>query len=131
MTLDELNALIWGEFPEHAPHHRVIAAAPDALSLAVDSADLRRGPGGSVSGPDQLQLADLAGYALLKYRAGPHSSIRLRSAHLSCLYAPAPGVLTARAALLKHAKRNAEVRVDLLDQEARLAASASLLFSVR
>ncbi|MFD4372977.1 PaaI family thioesterase [Streptomyces sp. NPDC058486] len=131
MTVDELNALMWGEFPEHGPHHRVTTVSADALALAVDSAFLRRGPGGTVSGPDQLQLADLAGYALLKYRMGPASSIRLRSASLSYLDAPAPGVLTARAHLLKHAKRNAEVRVDLLDPGARLASTATLLFSVR
>ncbi|MFF1508226.1 hypothetical protein [Streptomyces sp. NPDC058326] len=129
MNAEQLNALMWSRFPEHAPHHTVTEVDADALTMTADSAFLRKGPGGTVSGPDQLQLADLAGYALLTFRMGPESSVRLRSASLSCLEAPTPGVLTARACLLRHAKRNAEVRIDVFG--ARLACTASLLFSVR
>ncbi|MFF5789126.1 hypothetical protein ACFY8P_29650 [Streptomyces sp. NPDC012693] len=131
MNAEQLNALLWGRFPEHAPHHTVTEVRPDALTMTADSAFLRKGPGGGVSGPDQLQLADLAGYALLTYRMGPESSIRLRSAHMSCLETPPPGVLTARASLLRHAKRNAEVRIDIAGGGAGPTATASLLFSIR
>ncbi|MFP8885403.1 MULTISPECIES: PaaI family thioesterase [Streptomyces] len=129
---DDINALIGKEFPWLASDHVVAAVTEDRLVMEARSKSLERGPAeGTVSGPAQFRMADLAGYLLIKHRSGADCSVRLRTVSLSCLDAPAPGVLTARATMLRHSKRNAEVRVDICDARDNRICAASLLYSVR
>ncbi|MFI1968454.1 hypothetical protein BLA24_13995 [Streptomyces cinnamoneus] len=132
MTAAHMNDLIGKEFPWLAASHVVTAVEDDRLTLQADTRFLEAGPpGGTISGPDQMRLADLAGYLLIKHRVGHESSIRLRTMSMSFLQAPVPGALTAQVVLLRQSKRNTEVRADVVDATAGTVCAGSLLFSVR
>ncbi|GGR38377.1 PaaI family thioesterase [Streptomyces netropsis] len=129
-ALDALNDLLAREFP-YLADHRVTELTDRGLTMRADPTGFQIRPGGTVSGPDQMRIADYAGYALVKHTAGHTLSVLLRNVSLSFLEAPAPRALTARATLLKLGKRTAEVRGDVLDDTRRLVATAALTYTVR
>lgn len=99
------------------------------LGLAVDDSHLR--PGGTISGPVLMTLADTAMYFLLLARLGPLELAVTTSLHIDFLRRPEPRHLTAKAELLKLGKTLAVGRVTLtVGDDPRPVAHASVTYAL-
>lgn len=108
MTAAEVQAFIAAEFPqviEEAGELTVEAA--DArharVRLAVGRRHLR--PGGTVSGPTQFFLADVAAFIAVLAAIGPVGLAVTTSANINFLRKPEPADLVAETRILKRGKR--------------------------
>jgi uncharacterized protein (TIGR00369 family) len=108
MTAEEVMAFLDREFPQihiggrvyaidEVGHHRAL------LRLTASEAHLR--PGGTVSGPSMMALADLAMYVALLASVGPVGLAVTTSFNINFLRKPAPGALLGDCRLLKLGKR--------------------------
>lgn len=88
-----------------------INAAGVRMRAVYDDRFLR--PGGTVSGPVLMGLADAAVYALVLSRIGPVELAVTTSLSINFLRRPAPGDVLADARLLKLGKRLAVAEVTL------------------
>ena len=70
-------------------------------------------PGGTVSGPVMMGLADAAVYALILSRIGPVELAVTTNLSINFLRKPSPGDLLARASMLKLGKRLAIAEVSI------------------
>lgn len=70
VTADEINAFYRAEFPGGAAADRIVEVRENyaRLRFAVDANNIR--PGGYISGPTQMGLADSAAYAAIFTRLG-------------------------------------------------------------
>ncbi|MEE9334811.1 MAG: PaaI family thioesterase [Granulosicoccaceae bacterium] len=74
-------------------------------------------PGGTVSGPVMMALADAAMYALVLSRIGPVELAVTTNLSINFLSRPLPGDITAQARLLKLGKRLAVGEVSLYSDD--------------
>ncbi len=133
MTVEEVSAYIAAEFPQVGGVGRLIVEAADArharVRLAAEERHLR--PGGTVSGPTQFFLADVAAFIAVLVAIGPVGHAVTTSANINFLKKPAPTDLVAETRLLKRGKRL--VVVDCLirsDGDDAPVAHAVLTYSV-
>ncbi|MCC6622586.1 MAG: PaaI family thioesterase [Deltaproteobacteria bacterium] len=99
------------------------------LRLTVDAKNLR--PGGTVSGPTLMTLADTAMYFLLLTHLGPLALAVTTSLHIDFLRRPEPRDVIARAELLKLGRSLAVGRVTVRSEgDARPVAHASITYSL-
>jgi uncharacterized protein (TIGR00369 family) len=108
MTADEIELFLKREFPEmHAGGKVFFVDRVDPGEVIVrfraDSRHLR--PGGTVSGPAQFTLADIASYIAVLAHAGPVALAVTTSANINFLRKPPPGDLLATARVLKLGRR--------------------------
>jgi len=97
---------------------------------AVYSEDFLR-PGGTVSGPVMMGLADAAVYALILSRIGPVELAVTTSLTINFLRRPDPGDIVARAQMLKLGKRLAVAEVHLYsDSGTEPVAHATATYSI-
>jgi uncharacterized protein (TIGR00369 family) len=108
MTTEEIVTFLDAEFPEM--HHGgqsifVDSVTPEAaiVRFRADARHLR--PGGTVSGPSQFALADIAAYVAVLSRVGPVALAVTTSATINFLRKPPPGDLIATARVLKRGRR--------------------------
>ena len=132
MTPDEIREFLEREFPQALEFGGEIERLDDeslTMALSADVQHLR--PGGTVSGPTLMTLADTAMYLLILSRIGP---VRLAvTTHLSIdfLRRPPPGAIRATAELLKLGKRLAVGRVTLVGEAGPEAiAHASITYAL-
>jgi len=88
-----------------------IAASGVVMRAAYNEEYLR--PGGTVSGPVMMALADAAMYALVLSRIGPVELAVTTNLSINFLSRPLPGDIIAQARLLKLGKRLAVGEVSL------------------
>ena len=86
-------------------------------------------PGGTVSGPTQMMLADTAAYFLVLSLVGPVPLAVTTHLSINFMRKPAPGPLEADARILKLGKRLAVCDVLLGDPEAPVA-HAQVTYSI-
>jgi uncharacterized protein (TIGR00369 family) len=99
------------------------------VTSPVRDADLR--PGGTVSGPKLMWLADVATYMLLLARLGPVTLAVTTNLNINFLRKPVGPSLTAEARLLKLGQRLAVFEVSLFAGEApQPVAHATLTYSI-
>ena len=116
MSREEVDALLRVEFPQidvDGPIYRIDAVGPMTarMSLAVSDRHLR--PGGTLSGPSMMGLADLALYAAILANVGPVALAVTTNLAFNFLRKPAPRDLVADARLLKLGRRLAVGEVSL------------------
>ncbi len=88
-------------------------------------------PGGTISGPVMMGLADLALYAAVLSRIGPVELAVTTNLNINFLRRPLPGDIVAEAALLKLGKRLAVGEVGLfLDGEDEMVAHVTATYSI-
>lgn len=112
MTVDELNRFFDDAF-DTPRGYEVEHVEADRLRLrqSVDTMMLR--PGGTVSGPTLMALADAAAYALILAHIGPVALAVTSSLTISFLHKPEPVDVVAIAEFLKLGRRLAVVDVRL------------------
>lgn len=134
MSATEVAAFIAREFPQVADGvGKLTIEEADGrharVRLGVDGRHLR--PGGTVSGPTQFYLADVAAFIAVLVAIGPIGLAVTTSANINFLRKPSPADLVAETRILKRGKRL--VVVDCLifsDGEAEPVAHAVLTYSI-
>jgi uncharacterized protein (TIGR00369 family) len=133
MTVDELNDFLAGAFPGSPRAYRVEHAGDDGvrMRLPYDAAQLR--PGGTLSGPTMMGLADGAAWLVTLSRIGPVALAVTSSLTISFLAKPGQADLLAHASLLRLGRRQSvsEVRLwsDGTDPSA-LVAHATVTYAI-
>jgi len=114
ITAAEFNDLMAGELPwavESGMSADTIGAGEAVLRLPFDESMLR--PGGTVSGPSMMALADATMYAVVLSAIGQVKLAVTTSFNINFLHRPKPGDLMAEGKLMKLGKRLAVVEVTL------------------
>lgn len=105
MTADELNAFFAEAFAGYDPGARPVTFADGKRAVVwhrYDASQLR--PGGTLSGPTMMSLADMTMYALVLSAIGKVPLAVTTNLSINFLRKPAPGDLVAEARLLKLGK---------------------------
>lgn len=108
MTVAELNAFLDREFPQIHVDGRIYeieAVAPGKAVLSVKASEKHLRPGGTISGPTMMALADLAAYAVILAHIGPVALAVTTNLNMNFLRKPEPGDLVGTCRLLKLGKR--------------------------
>lgn len=106
------NALLAEELPfAHDVGMRADRVDGEGAVLRMPTAANSLRPGGTVSGPTMMALADAAMYAALLGRIGPVKLAVTTSFNANFLHKPEPGDLVAEAHVLKLGKRLAVMEV--------------------
>lgn len=132
LTADEVNALIRGAFPlmdDRGPSVTEVSAGRVHMVRAYEDGMLR--PGGVISGPTLMSIADTAAYALILAHVGPQLMAVTSNLNMNFLRGAAPGDVHADAAFLRLGRRNAVCDVRLwTESEDRLAAQAIVTYAL-
>lgn len=112
MTIDQINALFAEHFPqinfgEESFSIKKIEPMRAVVRLAVGDMHLR--PGGTVSGPSMMELADLGAYVVVLAHIGPEPLAVTANLNINFLRKPKPGNLLGVCELIKLGQRLAIV----------------------
>ena len=132
MSAEEVSAFLDREFPEI--HHdgrlyHVEAVGPSSARVRLDHHARNLRPGGTLSGPAMMGLADIALYVAVLASIGPVALAVTTNLAFNFLRRPAPGALWAEARLLKLGRRLAVGEVGLLS-EGRLVCHATGTYAI-
>jgi uncharacterized protein (TIGR00369 family) len=108
MTRDELTAFLDREFPQIHLGGRtyfVDEVGPLSARMRMEYHDRHLRPGGTISGPAMMALADLALYAAILAHIGPVALAVTTSLNFNFLRKPEPRALIADCRLMKLGKR--------------------------
>lgn len=134
MTAAELNAFLDREFPQiHADGriYEIEAVAPGEAVLSVKPSERHLRPGGTISGPTMMALADLAAYAVILAHIGPVALAVTTNLNMNFLRKPGPGDLVGTCRLLKLGKRLAVTECGIAGRgEGDLVAHATATYSI-
>lgn len=132
MTAAEIEAFLEDHFPqalELGAHIESIEPGRLTLRLAVADAHLR--PGGTVSGPAMMTLADTAFYLLVLSMIGPVALTVTTHLSIDFLRRPAPEDVSAEAEMLKLGRRLAVGRVTMRSvSDPRPIAHATVTYAI-
>jgi len=121
-TAEETMEWMGKEFPQAFRHGRVYVVevlhpGHARVRSRIDEAHLR--PGGTVSGPTMMELADFTAYILLLAHHGAEARLSVTTnLNISFLRKPAPGDIACEVNILKHGKT-------LIVASARILSSAN------
>ena len=135
MTTESLEDYIYQVFPElmdgEVRPYLVTDLAPATASLTMRVSTRHQRPGGTVSGPAMMALADLALYAVILGHIGKVPLAVTTSLNFNFLRKPDIGDLTGSAKLLKLGKRLAVGEVDIASERGGdVVAHATGTFSI-
>jgi uncharacterized protein (TIGR00369 family) len=95
---------------------RVLSLGFGTIALVMPASDQILRPGGTIAGPAQMALADIAMYGLVMSRLGRVDLAVTTSLSINFLRRPEPAALTAEGRLLKLGRRLAVGDVTLLSE---------------
>jgi uncharacterized protein (TIGR00369 family) len=119
MTKDELIVFLDREFPqmhEGGQTYFVEDIGPLSARMRMDYHERHLRPGGTISGPAMMALADLALYAAILAHIGPVALAVTTSLNFNFLRKPEPRPLIADCRLLKLGKRLAVGEVSIFSE---------------
>lgn len=132
MSFEQMQAFLKEHFPQGEQYGELIELGEGSATMRLPVADQHLRPGGTVSGPAMMALADVAVYAALLSRIGPVSLAVTTNLNINFLRKPAADAdLIAEAQMLKVGRRLGvgEVTVRSVgDQEP--VAHATLTYSI-
>jgi uncharacterized protein (TIGR00369 family) len=130
MTADDINTRLYETFAETRPY-RVVKVWPGHASVAIDADSVAIRPGGTVSGPTVMALADAAAWVVVLAHIGWVPLAVTSNLSINFLRKPEPERLTATAELLKLGRRLAvtDVRITGGAHDA-LVADASVTYAI-
>lgn len=133
MSVEELQVFLLSAFPDNPPA-AVVESVGEwgvVVRLPVTAANSR--PGGTVSGPSLMALADTAAWLSVLSRIGPVALAVTTSLHIDFLRRPALVDVVAEGRLLKLGRRLAVTDVALRSVDAasgELIAKAQVTYSI-
>jgi uncharacterized protein (TIGR00369 family) len=132
MTAQELDTFIHSHFPENNKRLlRVEQVEDDFAQLRMIYHPRQLRPGGTISGPALMTLADTAMYVVLLAMIGPVGMAVTTSLNINFLRKPAPADVIAKARLLKLGKRLAVGEVTMYSEgDAQPVAHATVTYSI-
>lgn len=134
MTAEEISAFLDREFPQiHAGGraYSIEGVSDGEAVMRLAATDLHLRPGGTVSGPSMMALADLAAYVVILAHIGPVALAVTTNFNINFLRKPQPGDLLGTCRLLKLGKRLAVVECGIAGAGAeQLVAHATATYSV-
>ncbi len=131
MTAEEIDRFFAEHFPQAHGFVRIAAIREDEIDLVLAFSEQYLRPGGTVSGPTLMTLADTAMYHLLLARLGPVALAVTTSLSINFLRRPPPAELRATARLLKLGSRLAVGEVHIASAEGgALVAQASVTYAL-
>jgi uncharacterized protein (TIGR00369 family) len=127
---DELQAILAASFPDvEVPH--VEEVSDDSVLVSYAVTDRHERPGGTLSGPVMMSLADTSAWVAIMSQIGPVVLAVTTSLHIDFLRRPQLTDLMARTRMLKLGSRLAVVDVDLFSRgETELVAKAQVTYSI-
>jgi uncharacterized protein (TIGR00369 family) len=130
LNAEQLNTVLRESFPEaHLPQVEEVVGDTVVLRMHVDS--LHGRPGGTLSGPSMMSLADSAAWMSVLAHSGPLLLAVTTSLHIDFLRKPAMADLIARGRLLKLGRKLAVVDVELFSEGSTdLVAKAQVTYSL-
>ena len=130
MDVDDLQTFLDAAFPNDLPY--VVEEVSDTgvrMRLCVDESNVR--PGGTVSGPSLMALADCAAWLAVVGQIGPVALAVTTSLHIDFLRKPALVDVVATGTLLKLGSRLGVVDVALHSvADDSLVAKAQVTYSI-
>lgn len=108
MTRDEVEAFLAEVFPQllmDGPIYRVDSVGPLRARMTMAISDRHLRPGGTVSGPSMMALADLVFYAAILANLGPVALAVTTNLSFNFMRKPEPRDLSAECRLFKLGKR--------------------------
>ena len=133
MDADALNAFLGRAFPEGDPAlmPRIIEVEEGRVLLRQGFASRHLRPGGVISGPTMMTLADTAAYALVLAHIGEVPMAVTTSLTIHFLRGAKPGDLYAEATLLKLGRRIATADILMwTESRQRAAAKATVAYAI-
>jgi uncharacterized protein (TIGR00369 family) len=134
MNAEELQAFLARVFPQaYGPGRptRVEAVTKDGVSVRFTAGERHLRPGGTVSGPAMMALADATVYVAILAALGPVTLAVTTNLSINFLRKPEPGDLIAECKLLKLGKRLAVGEVGIRSaSDAELVAHAVATYSI-
>ena len=128
---EDLNAFLRQAFPAGDGLARVTSVRPGAVLLEQPWSERMLRPGGVLSGPTLMSLADTAAYALVLAHVGLQPMAVTSGLTINFLRGCKPGVLTAHGELLKLGRRLAVCDVRMWTEGPdRPAAQASVTYAL-
>jgi uncharacterized protein (TIGR00369 family) len=131
LDADALNAFFARAFPEGGDLAQVLEVSPGRVLLRQPYASRSLRPGGLISGPTQMGLADRAAYALILAHIGPVEMAVTTSLTIHFLRGAKPGDLYAEAVLLRLGRRIATADVLMwTESRDRAASKATVAYAI-
>src|SRR5215510_4150677 len=132
MTVEELEAFYAKLFPQMDRHRFKIEEVNNgAVRIRLPYQDLYLRPGGTISGPTLMALADSAMYSLLLSMIGPVALAVTTNLNINFLRKPAPVDVIATAEMLKLGQRLAVGSVTMFsDGDDEPVAHATVTYSI-
>jgi len=130
MDVDELQAFLDAAFPNDLPYTvEEVSDTGMRMRLAVDESNVR--PGGTVSGPSLMALADCTAWLSIVGQIGPVALSVTTSLHIDFLRKPALVDVIAVGTILKLGSRLGVVEVALHSvADDALVAKAQVTYSI-
>lgn len=107
----ELDAFLAAAFPAYRLPFRVTRADDDGVELVQEFADDQLRPGGTISGPTLMTLADTVAYVAVVSRIGPEFLTVTSHLAMDFVRKPPAADLRATGELLKLGRRQALIAV--------------------
>ncbi len=117
MNPDELNAFLRAAFPGGQMPMRVTRSDADGIEMVRDYEEGILRPGGTISGPTLMALADGAAYVAVVARIGPEPLTVTSHLAIDFLRKPPPAGLRATGELIKVGRRQAVIAVRIYSQQ--------------
>ena len=133
LDADGVNALLRRAFPlvEAEQMNRVVEVGPGRVRMLAPYRDALLRPGGVITGPALMSLADAAAYALVLAHLGDRLMAVTSQLNMSFLRGAAPGDIHAKAEMLRLGRRLAVCDVRLwTESPQRLAAQANVTYAL-
>ena len=133
LDAEAVNALLRRAFPDAQPaaFPTVVEVSPERVKVVAPYRDGLLRPGGVISGPTLMSLADTAAYALVLAHVGDQLMAVTSQLNISFLRGAAPGDIHAEAELLRLGRRMAVCDVRLwTESRDRLAAQANVTYAL-
>ncbi|MFZ5721105.1 MAG: PaaI family thioesterase [Pseudomonadota bacterium] len=133
LDADGVNALLRRAFPglDQAQTMTVTAVSPGRLAMTAPYREGILRPGGVISGPTLMSLADSAAYALVLAHVGDQLMAVTSQLNMSFLRGARPGDIHAEAEMLRLGRRLAVCDVRIWTEGPdRLAAQANVTYAL-
>lgn len=131
LDADQLNAFLAAAFPQGRLPMTVVRADDDGVELTQPYDETQLRPGGTISGPTLMTLADTAAYCAVVSRIGPEYLTVTSHLAMDFLRKPPPADLRAEAEVLKLGRRQANVVVRIRsDEDGALVAHSTVTYAL-